>query len=280
MNFIMHLSRTTVFSAIILYFVMAVPANSQSNDTSDLVQSIKRPRFQISLNGIYAIMETNLRFESSTGILGVKINFEDNLGMDKYRVMPMFNARFNIKNRHNIFALYYGLPRDAYYVTKQDIEYGDRFIPQGTEVFSYFNTNVYSLGYMYDVVSDSRSRLGLFVNFYVLTVATGVSSSTEPLNESFRVTAPLPNFGAQAYYKINDWFGVSGLISLFFLSIDEFSGSIHTLSGQMDFYLTRWLEAGLGYYLFDLNLEVSKTQFTGLFDYLYKGPYLSLGFRF
>jgi len=178
----------------------------------------------------YAILETNLRFESASGILGAKINFEKNLGMDKYRVMPMLNARFNVRGRYNIFALYYGLPRDAYYVTKRDIEFGNRFIAAGTEVFSYFNTNVYSLGYMYDAVSDARSHLGLF--------------------------------------------------SLFFLSIDDYAGSIHTLGAQMDFYLTRWLELGLGYYLFDLNLEVSKTQFTGLFDYLYQGPYLSAGFRF
>ena len=192
----------------------------------------------------------------------------------------MINARFNVKGRHNIFAMYYGLPRDAYYVTKQDIEFGDRFIEAGTEIFSYFNTNVYSLGYMYDAVSDSRSRLGLFVNLYVLTVATGVSSDTEPIDENFWLTAPLPNFGAQAYYKINKWFGISGMFSMFFLAIDDFAGSIHTLGGQMDFYLAPWLEAGLGYYVFDLNLEVSEKQFTGIFDYLYQGPYLGLGFRF
>ena len=94
-----------------------------------MTQPIKRSRFQIQLNGIYSILETNLRFESATGILGVKINFEENLGMDKYRIIPMINARFNVKGRHNIFAMYYGLPRDAYYVTKQDIEFGDRIIP-------------------------------------------------------------------------------------------------------------------------------------------------------
>ncbi len=37
---------------------------------------------------------------------------------------------------------------------------------------------------------------------------------------------------------------------------------------------------GLGYYLFDLNLEVAKSQFTGIFDYIFQGPYLNLGFRF
>jgi len=29
----------------------------------------KRPRFDITVNGIYAVMETNLRFESSNGFL-------------------------------------------------------------------------------------------------------------------------------------------------------------------------------------------------------------------
>ena len=276
MRKLIYISQIT----LILSLSVSGLLRSQTNDSSAIAQTLKRPRFQAQLNGIYAILETNLRFESATGILGVKINFEDNLGMDKYRVMPMINARFNVKGRHNIFAMYYGLPRDAYYVTKRDIEFDDRIIEAGTEVFSYFNTNVYSLGYMYDAVSDARSHLGLFVNFYILTVATGISSATEPIDENFTVTAPLPNFGAQAYYKINNWFGVSGLFSLFFLSIGDYAGSIHTLGAQLDFYLTRWLELGLGYYLFDLNLEVSKTQFTGLFDYLYQGPYLGVGLRF
>jgi hypothetical protein len=100
------------------------------------------------------------------------------------------------------------------------------------------------------------------------------------LDENFRVTAPLPNFGVQAYYKLHDRFGFSGLFSIFFLSVNNFSGSIHTLGGQLDFYLNRWIELGLGYYLFDINLEVSNTRFTGLFDYLYQGPYLGLSFRF
>jgi hypothetical protein len=146
----MLLLRTTALYILVLSSLLVAPVHSQSKDSLQMDQTIKRPRFHISLNGIYAILETNLRFESSSGILGVKINFEDNLGMEKYRVMPMFNAKFNVKNRHNIFALYYGLPRDAYYVTKRDIDFGDRFIAEGTEVFSYFNTNVYSLGYMYD----------------------------------------------------------------------------------------------------------------------------------
>jgi hypothetical protein len=115
--------KYTLLVIFALGSLLKVSAHAPAGDSTAASRSTKKPRFEIQVNGIYATLETNLRFESSAGILGVKINFEDNLGMDKHRILPMFNARFNIKNRHNIFAMYYGLPRDAYYVTKRDIEF-------------------------------------------------------------------------------------------------------------------------------------------------------------
>lgn len=272
--------RTTVLAGFILNLILVNPAVAQSNDSTSTDQTTKQQRFHVSVNGVYAILETNIRFESTNGLLGVKINLEDNLGLEKYRIMPMFTATFNIKNRHNIFGMYYGIPRDSYYQTKRDFEFKGEMISAGTEIYSYYNTNVFSLGYMYDAIRDSRSHLGLFVNLYILTLNTGVSSNREPINQSFRVTAPLPNFGAQAFYKLHKRFGLSGLFSIFFLSVGDFSGAIHNIGGELDFYLTRWLELGLGYYLFDLNIEAETPQFTGIFDYTYQGPYLSIGFRF
>lgn len=269
-----------ILAGFLLSFLPLHTGLGQSSDSTISGQIEERPRFHIKVNGIYAILETNIRFESTNGIMGAKINFEDQLGMDKYRLMPMFTATFNIKNRHNLFGMYYGLPRDSYFKTKREFEFNDKIFEVGTEIFSYFNTNVYSLGYMYDAVRDSRSHLGLFVNFYILTIGTGVSASSGLVNENFDVTAPLPNLGAQAFYKLNKRMGFSGIFSIFFLSVGDYSGAIHTLGGELDFYLTRWLELGLGYYLFDLNIEAETPQFTGIFDYIYQGPYLSLGFRF
>ncbi len=268
------------YYVIALGLLLAAPLHCQSHDSLGVDQTNKRPRFHISLNGIYAFLETNIRFESTSGIMGAKISMEDHLGMDKSRLMPMVSARFNVKNRHNIFGLYYGLPRDAYHVTRRELEFNGRIIEEGTEIFSHFNTNIYSLGYMYDAVSNSKSRLGLFVNFYIMTVATGVSSNDEQISENLEVTLPLPNFGAQAYYKLGERVGLFGIFSVFFLSLDDFSGAIHTLGGQVEFYLAPWLDLSLGYYLFDLNIEVDEANFTGIFDYVYQGPFLGLGFRF
>jgi hypothetical protein len=272
--------RKTTLAGFVLSLFLANPALGQSQDTASLDQPLKRQRFHISANGIYAILETNIRFESPGGLLGIKINMEENLGLEKYRVMPMFTATFNIKNRHNLFGMYYGLPRDVYHKTEREFTFQGETVEVGTEIFAYFNTNVYSLGYMYDAVRDSRSQLGFFVNFYILTLRSGVRSSQGLINESFQITAPLPNFGAKAYYKLSKRLGFSGIFSIFFLTVGDYSGAIHHLGGELNYYATRWLELGLGYYLFDLNIEAEKPQFTGMFDYTYQGPYLSLGFRF
>ena len=275
-----HRLQAAGLMVFVLNFLLMFPALSQSNDSTVLDQTGKKQRFNFTANGVYAILETNLRFETANGLLGLRLNLEDHLGLEKYKIMPVFSGRFNIKNRHNLFGMFYSLPRSSYFRLQKDIEYNGQIINIDTDIHTYFNINALSLGYMYDVIHDSRSHLGLFINFYILSLRSGISSDQEKLNENFKITASLPNFGAQTYYKIHKRFGLSGIISLFFLSLDDLSGAIHTLGGQMDFYLTRWLELGVGYYMFDLNIEAYESQFTGIIDYTYQGPYLSLGFRF
>jgi len=275
-----HFSTRFLLAIFLLNLIVIIPVLAQPNDSIKAYEGRNRPRFDITVNAIYAFMETNLRFESSNGFLGARINFEDHLGLTKSQVMPMISTVFNIKNRANIIAYYYGIPRKSYYTTKNEFDYNGEVIEAGTEIRAHFNTNVYSIGYMHDVFVDTKSRLGLFINFYVLTFNTGISSNNELIDQSFRIAAPLPHIGVMTSYKLHPKIGLTGLFSFFFLSVGKFGGSIHTLGAQVDFDLTRWLDLGCGYYLFDLNLEAETTNFTGLFDFMYQGPYLSLGFRF
>ena len=275
-----HFSARFLLVVLFLNLFNIIPLLASTNDSIKDNEGWYRQRFDITVNGIYAVMETNLRFESSNGFLGARINFEDHLGLTKSQVMPMISTVFNIKNRANILAYYYGIPRKSYYTTKNEFDYNGEVIEAGTEIRAHFNTNVYSIGYMHDVFVDTKSRLGLFINFYVLTFNTGISSNNELIDQSFRIAAPLPHIGVMTSYKLHPKIGLTGLFSFFFLSVGKFGGSIHTLGAQVDFDLTRWLDLGCGYYLFDLNLEAETTNFTGLFDFMYQGPYLSLGFRF
>ena len=252
----------------------------QSSDSASVDQTRKEPRFHLSESGIYAILETNVRFETLNGLLGLKIGMEDHLRLDKYRVMPIFSARIRIKNRHHIYGMYYNLPRKGSFVTEEEFEFEDQLIPAGIQVDSYFDLHALSVGYMYALIRQERGGLGIFANFFMATADMGLSSDWEDLNEDFRIVGILPNFGMLPYYRINNRFGFSGMISLFFMNLDEFGGSIHTVGAQFDAHLTRWLQMGVGYYLFDVSIEAVEPDFKGTFHYTYQGPFIGLSFRF
>jgi hypothetical protein len=52
-----HIQTTVTIFVLFNLFIFA-PVQSQSSDSSNMAQAIKRPRFQIQLNGIYSILET------------------------------------------------------------------------------------------------------------------------------------------------------------------------------------------------------------------------------
>ena len=91
------------FMVFVLNLLLIFPALSQSNDSTVLDQSGRKQRFNFTANGVYAILETNLRFETANGLLGLRLNLEDHLGLEKYKIMPVFSGSFNIKKQAQSF---------------------------------------------------------------------------------------------------------------------------------------------------------------------------------
>ena len=268
------------FMILLINLLVIFPARPFSGDSTSTDPPRRKQRFFVSVSGIYAMLETAVRFEILNGALGLKINMEDHLGFDKFRVMPLFTARITIKNRHNIFGMYYNLPRRSTYVTERELEFNGRIIEMGTRLDGYFDLHSLSIGYMYEIIRQERASLGVFANFFLVTLDTGVSSNLEQINESFKVPGALPNFGVIPSYKLSENIGLSGIVSLFFLNMEDYGGSIHSVGIQLDFNLTRWLDLGFGYYLFDVTIEATESDFSGIFEYTYQGPFLGVGFRF
>jgi|GEM_PF-1513199 len=269
---------------LVLFFLLFVTPHQaycqNSSSENDLTERKKQPRFNIATVGIYSFLNTNLRFETPGGLLGVQINMEDNLGLDQREFMFVGSFMFNIKKRHYLYGLYYNLPRRSEKVLEQDIEFDTLFIPAGTGIKGYFNTAVYSLGYMYQVLKEERSELGFYINFYTLTVASGVKSDLGNLNESFRITAPLPNLGLMFKYQLGKRFSLGGNYGFFFLKIGNYKGSINNLSLNINYRIAKWLNMGVGYYVFNLNIEAREKNFTGIIDYTYQGPFIGTSFQF
>ena len=273
-------SNFTALLAFVISFLMTIQAFAQSTEFNRLNKSGNEKRFLLSASGIYAKLETNIRFESSTGFLGLKIEMEDDLGLDAWKSMPVFTAMIKLGDRHYINAWYYYLPRRGTRITDKEFEFNGKLISVGTEITTYFDIHAVSMGYAYQLIRQERAGIAVFANLYTTFVSSGINSDLEKLNENVRFPAVFPNFGLIPYYKLTDRIGFSGIISLFFMNTNDFAGSVHNAGAQLDSHITPWLDLGIGYYLFDVTMEMNESTFTGIFDYTYQGPFIGLAFRF
>jgi hypothetical protein len=275
-----HRSKYIALLACVISFLMTIQAIAQSTDFNRFNKNGNEKRFLLSANWIYAKLETNIRFESSTGFLGLKIELEEDLGLDTWNSMPVFTAMIKLGDRHYINAWYYYLARGGTRITEKEFEFNGALIGVGTEINTYFDLHALSIGYAYQLIRQERAGVAIFANLYTTFVNSGMNSNLEKLNENARFPAVFPNLGLIPYYKLTDRIGFSGIISLFFMNMDDYSGSVHNIGAQLDLLVTPWLNLGIGYYLFDVTMDMTDSTFTGIFDYTYQGPYIGLGFRF
>jgi putative salt-induced outer membrane protein YdiY len=275
-----HRTKYIALLAFVISFLMTIQALAQSTDFNRFNESGNEKRFLLSANWIYAKLETNIRFESLTGFLGLKIQLEEDLGLDKWKSMPVFTAMIKLGDRHYINAWYYYLAREGTRITEKEFEFNGALIGVGTEINTYFDLHALSIGYTYQLIRQEMAGVAIFVNLYTTFVSSGINSNLEKLNENARFPAIFPNFGLIPYYKLTDRIGFSGIISLFIMNMDNYSGSVHNMGAQLDYHVTPRLDLGIGYYLFDVTMEMKESTFTGIFDYTYQGPFIGLAFRF
>ena len=275
-----HRFKFTALLAFVISFLMTNQAFAQSTEFNRFNKSGNEKRFLVSANWIYAKLETNIRFESSTGFLGLKIELEEDLGLDTWKSMPVFTAMIKLGDRHYINAWYYYLARGGTRITDKEFEFNGTLIGLGTEINTYFDLHALSIGYAYQLIRQERAGLAIFANFYTTFVNSGINSNLEKLNENASFPAVFPNLGLIPYYKLTDRIGFSGIISLFFMNMDDYSGSVHNIGAQLDLHVTPWLDLGIGYYLFDVTMEMAESTFKGIFDYTYQGPFIGIALRF
>lgn len=229
---------------------------------------------------VNASLETTISFESKNSLLTAKIGLEQNLGLVKSRIFFAGNVLWRITPRSGVFGSYYRIHRRKTYTVDRDIPYLDKWIPQGTQIDVYFNTNVTSIGYMLTILQDKKSFLGGYLNVYLMSLKTGVSSQGITINENLSYLAPLPNFGLLAMFEVTPWLGLRAKFGMFYLRLDDFSGKIKDVNLSVKFKITKWLGVNLGYKVFDVSVLFYTRDIKTIFEYNFRGPALGVSLKF
>ena len=244
-------------------------------------------RFVFGVGMFAPRLDTKVRRDSSTGIVGTEIDFESTLGMDDSARLPLILGYYRFAKRHRLGFQYFRLDRNGDSVDSAPIRFGDVVIPANFPVSSFFDVDVYALNYSYSFIHDGRKELAFNVGLQLQDVEVGIAGNIGPglLVEEADVFAPLPTFGGSFDYAFNDKWIFTSMLGVFAVEIDL--GDDSDLSGEIVQFNTGLVWKGfdnvgfaLQYNYFNVDVDVDDSDWVGFLRYEYRGPVLAVAFYF
>ncbi len=238
--------------------------------------------------GLYAPrLDTQVRLDSSSGMLGTLIDFESTLGMDDKDLLPLLLGHYRVAKKHRIIFQYFRLDRHGNSVSEGAIRFGDITFPADLPLSSFFNVDVYSLGYSYSLIHDNKKELAFSVGLQFQDIEIGIAGNlgAEVIRSETDVVAPLPTFGGSFNYAISDKWLFTSLVGVFGIEIDlgddtEFAGEILQINTGIVHKTFNNVGFALHYNYFRVDVDVDDPDWVGLLKYEYRGPVLSVFFYF
>jgi hypothetical protein len=235
--------------------------------------------WQFQLGAYWAKVDTTAFLNSSAGVRGTSLSFEDDLGLDDSKTMPAFLASVRLGQRWRIEFEYLSLSRDNSRAVSRTINWGDRSFTVGTVVSSNFDTDIYRLSGGYSFIKDNRSELGVALGFHVTDFDLGLSAAGVGA-QSADALAPLPTIGLYGAYAFTPRWLLSGRLDYFSLSHGDYDGSLVNASVGVDYRIARNFGVGIAYRHVDYDLTVTRNRFNGGVEYKFNGPVFYLNASF
>ena len=244
-------------------------------------------RFALGAGVFAPRLDTQVRRDSSNGIIGTVIDFESTRGMDDSDRSALILGYYRFAKRHRLGFQYFRLDRNGDSVSDAPIRFGDVVIPANFPVSSFFNVDVYALNYSYSLIHDGRKELALNIGLQLQDVETGIAGNLGPgfLVEEADVYAPLPTFGGSFDYAINEKWIFTSMLGIFAIEIDlgddsDLSGEILQFNTGLIWKAFDNVGFALQYNYFNVDVDVNDSDWVGFLKYEYRGPVLAAAFYF
>ncbi len=246
-------------------------------------------RFVFKGASVFADLRTDMTFgiPHTDGLLTANLSLENDFGMANQKTFFTTSFQYFITPRSGLYAQYYGINRRNNHTTLKELIFLGQIIPAGTDINAYFNTQVFSVGYLLTIMRDSRVFFGAYFNIFFMDLATGVSTEEVlRIDENLDFLLPLPNFGLIANFEIKHWLYFNASVGFFALDFKDinFAGSIYNVNAALVFKPIDWFGLALSYEMFNVNVngryDIGNTYIPYSLKYNFNGPALGLSFNF
>ena len=239
-----------------------------------------KSRLIIKGDYVFAHLNTQVKFTGPKDVLSATIKLEENLGLPQNRAFFSGSVLYRFNPSSGLYAQYYGLNRESKGSTDQDYIFLGDTIKAGTNHTTFFNTQVFSLGYLLSILQHRKAVVGVYFNVYIMALKTGISADIDQINAELNTLLPLPNFGIVGTIHLKNWLAVGGNLGLFGLSISSFGGYITTFAFEVTFKPIHWLGIDVKYESFDVAVDFKSNEIDTQVDYKFHGPAVGLTLEF
>ena len=212
--------------------------------------------------------------------VGTAVDFTQTLGGDSSTDALRIDALYRFNERHAIGVSWYRVGLSGDKNLNQQIQIQDQIIDAGASTNTSLSFNTYRLIYNYSFYRTDKVELGVSPGLYMMKTNfdfTGQGTITPPggsptpgsvliVNE--QLTLPLPSIGFIANYNITPKLQFQSRYDLFYLSINEYSGSMFEFYGGLEYRIVRHLALGAAYDRLQATLRANGHQgFDANFSY-------------
>jgi hypothetical protein len=256
---------------------LSTPVNADDDPADDWEEDPTGHRFAVALGGFFPQLDTVVRVDAADGSIGTTIDFENTLGMDKSKTLPIVRGFYRFNEKHRINFGYFNLDRSGLGVSDAQVRFGDVTFPANLPLNSFFDIEVFDLTYGYTLVHNERWDMDLSAGLSIQKIGIGIEGAfMGVLREEVKVTVPLPTFGVSGMYAITDKLLLAARLGVFAIEVDLDSSNIKgsVIDAQVSLFHKTFKHVGfgLGANYFRVSVEYEDDDLYVDAKYEYRGP--------
>lgn len=228
------------------------------------------------------ITEQNMRtdFDANFNNPSIKVDFENDLGLDESQSVGRFAAFYKFNERHQLDFDIFDLSQNATAVLDTEISWQDTIFSPSEEISTSLDLRIYKIAYTYLPWQNDKGRLGVTGGLYIADIGLFLRVPESDLREVGDVTAPLPVIGLRGEYYFSERWRASASIELFAVEVDEYRGHLQDNLVAIDYLLTDHAALGLGYNHVEIDVDATEKDLRADLTWQYSGvmAYLRLTF--
>jgi len=264
----------------LLTLALLLPAFAHAQEIADR-HPLLEDDFILAAGAFLPNKSLKIRVDGSVPDLGD--GFDENVGLSSDQSTANVTLHWRFGEKWSVAGQYFNTDDSGSAELTEEIQWEDYVLRVGSNVGAGVGLEVARLFFGREFSSGPRHEFGLGAGLHRLKISAYVEGeffindeSTGFRRESVSAHAPLPNIGAWFWYALSPRWLITTRVDWLSASIGDYSGGLWNVNAGINYQPWSHVGVGLSYQLFELNLDVDKTDWHGGVDMTYDGPFLAL----